>query len=65
MKITVTIWTHPESPSRLVLEGTPEQTRENAIEYLVADGLDSSLLQGNQEVWAQDAYTRLPEFEGY
>jgi hypothetical protein len=57
---TVTRYTHPSADSALILEGTPEQTRIEALQYFP----DDQDLAGKEEQMSDDDFYNLREFEG-
>lgn len=58
----VTYWSHPsESDSKLILEGTPEQTRTEASQYFENDPDGMTHTEGEM---TDETFAALPEFEG-
>lgn len=60
-KITVTRWKHPSLDRDLILAGTPEITRAEALECFWEK---PELLQGTEEEMDLEEFRALPEFEG-
>lgn len=59
--ITVTYWKHPSTDCKLILAGTPESTREEALQYFYED---QDQLVGTPGEMDNEAFSKLPEFEG-
>jgi hypothetical protein len=58
--ITVTRWKHPSTDTALILDGTPDATRNEALQYFEDDGK----LVGTPDEMSLEELERLPEFEG-